>query len=306
MKHKIVVIGCGNVGLDYIEQLALEPNIAIEIVLIDPNQERIQGEVLDLEQALALKNKTVSLRIGDYHDCETADIVCLCAGLPQSMADRLDDLEGANNILRQIVEEVMKHHFTGIFLVATNPLDVSTYLVAYYADYPYEKVIGTGTMLDTIRLKSLLSKTLAVSPSSITAYVLGEHGNSQFVAWNNANIGLQNINTLLSEEQKNQFALSTKEMGSTIIAYKKFTNHGIAACLTRLTMAILKDEHIVYPVSNYQQEFGIYLSTPVMIGRQGVEKKVAMKLSAEEQKAFAASAAVIKASLAKVVPPELY
>lgn len=306
MKHKIVVIGCGNVGLSYVEKLSAQINLAAEIVLIDLKENVIKGEVLDLQHGLTFVANQVELRVGGYEDCRDADIICITAGIAQSQNDRLNDLEKTNVIIRDIIKQVMAYHFQGIFLVASNPLDVITYLVSYYADYPYQKVIGTGTMLDTARLKTELVKKLAVAPDSITAYVLGEHGNSQFVAWNNANIGLQNINTLLTDLEKAELEETTRGMGSTIISYKNHTDHGIAYCLVRLTMAILTDEHCIFPVSNFHEKYDVYISTPAVIGKGGIEKRIDMKLTAEEEEKLAASAAIIKEAIGTVLPPELY
>lgn len=306
MKHKIVVIGCGNVGLSYIDKLTAQPNLQAEIVLIDLNEDKIEGEVLDLKQGLMFVSNHICLRVGDYADCADATIICITAGVAQSVGDRLDDLEKTNAIIHDIIKKVMRYHFDGIFLVASNPLDVMTYLVAYYADYPYQKVIGTGTMLDTARLQTLLSEKLEVKADNIMAYVLGEHGNSQFVAWNNANIGLQNINTLLTIEEKENIAQEVKNMGSKIVALKDHTNHGIAYCLVKLTMAILLDEHCVYPVSNFYEQYDVYISTPAVIGKEGIIRRVAMKLTEEEQEQFINSAQVIRTAIEKILPPELY
>lgn len=303
---KVVVIGCGNVGLSYVEKLATQINIQTEIVLIDLAKEKIEGEVLDLEQGLTLLNPSVRLKVGNYCDVEDADIVSICAGLPQKFNDRLDDLEGASKIIEDIVTHVMENHFQGIFLIASNPLDVITQLVAHYADYPYQKVIGTGTMLDTARLRSILSKKLDISAEYITAYVLGEHGNSQFVAWNNANVGLQNLNSFLSVEEKDLIAEEVKHMGKTIISKKSHTDHGVASCLVRLSLAILLDENCVYPVSCYHEQYDVYLSTPAVIGKDGIIRRIDMKLTEEENKKLLSSAGVIKQAVEKILPVELY
>jgi len=303
---KIVVIGCGNVGLSYVDKLCMQIHIQAEIVLIDLAKEKIEGEVLDLEQGLTLLNPSVRLKFGDYTDVEDADIISICAGLPQSVNDRLDDLKGASKIIEDIVSHVMENHFQGIFLVACNPLDVITQLVAHYADYPYQKVIGTGTMLDTARLKSILSKKLEVSSYDITAYVLGEHGNSQFVAWNNANIGLQNLNSFLSMEEKHVIEEEVRHMGATIISKKSHTDHGVASCLVRLTLAILSDELCVYPVSCYHEQYDVYISTPAVIGANGIEKRIDIKLTEEESKKLKDSAEIIKRAVEQILPVELY
>ncbi|HIT10906.1 MAG TPA: hypothetical protein IAC24_04850 [Candidatus Onthousia faecigallinarum] len=303
---RIVVIGCGNVGLSYIEKLVLEPNLCAEIVLIDLKKESLEGKILDLEQGLVLKTNSVFLRVGDYEDCNEADIIVLSAGVKQSSKDRLADLEGASRIVEEICKKIEETSFQGIFLVATNPLDVICQLVSTYLDYPREKIIGTGTTLDTARLRSLLSKKLGVRPLDIQVYVLGEHGNSQFVAWSNANIGLQNLSNFIREEEKESLSYQTGKMGVHIVSLQGYTADGVASCLVRLTMAILLDEKAIYPVSHYQNDYDVYFSTPAVIGKNGIEKAIQIKLSIEEKKKMDYSARKIKEAVEQILPPELY
>lgn len=304
--NKIVVIGGGHVGFRYIEKLVLEPNLYTEIVLIDLEGKSFQGELLDLKQGLSLKTSTISLRMGTYEDCEDASVVIITAGVKQTRSDRLEDLEAANEIIRDICRNISKTSFQGVILVATNPVDVISQLVATYLDYPYEKVIGSGTMLDTVRLKTLLAEKLQVASCDIQVYVLGEHGNSQFVAWSNANIGLQNLSNFLTEEEKERVAYQTAKMGGEIVRLKQYTNDGIASCLVRLTMAILLDQKQVYAVSHYQSDYDLYFSTPAVIGCEGIEKDIKIKLSEEEKGKLAYSVQVIQKALEHILPPELY
>ena len=188
MMAKIVIIGLGHVGLAYLENLIFDKSISGEVVLIDNNEEKLKGEILDIEQGLVLNNSNIDLKIGDYSSLDNADICVLTLGLPQSKKSRLEDLDGASKMVKEVTEKIENTSFNGIILVATNPVDVISQMVAANLAYPYQRVIGTGTMLDTIRLKSLISKKVNVSPDDINVYVLGEHGNSQFVYYNNANI----------------------------------------------------------------------------------------------------------------------
>ena len=171
---------------------------------------------------------------------------------------------------------------------------------------PFNKVIGTGCMLDTARLRSLISKKIDVRASDINIYVLGEHGNSQVVAWNNANIGLENLSQFLSLDEKEELARETKEMGNTIVKYKGYTNDAIATCLVELTLCICKDLKKVYSVSNYNTNYDIYLSMPCIIGRNGVEEVINIKLTKEEEEQLEESAEVISEALDKILPRELY
>lgn len=302
---KIVIIGCGNVGLAYLKKLCLT-DMALDISLIDLDEDKLTGEILDLEHSLVYSNSNINLKLGNYNDCNDADIVVITAGVPQSTKNRLDDLEKANEIIIDITNNLRNTGFNGICLVACNPLDVITELVAHYTDYPYNKVIGTGTMLDTARLKSLISKKINVKPNDINVYVLGEHGNSEFIAWSNSNIGLENLSQFLSIEEKEELEDETRHMGGTIVKHKGYTSDGVAACLLELTVTILKDLKKVYPVSNYNTTYDVYLSTPCIIGKNGIEKVINIKLTDEEEEKLEESSEVISNALDKILPKELY
>lgn len=302
---KIVIIGCGNVGLEYLKKLCLT-DMALDISIIDLDEEKLIGEILDLEHSLVYSNSNINLKLGTYNDCNDADIVVITAGVPQSTKNRLDDLDKANEIIIDITNNLRNTRFNGICLVACNPLDVITELVAHYTDYPYNKVIGTGTMLDTARLKSLISKKINVKPNDINVYVLGEHGNSEFVAWSNANIGLENLSQFLSLEEKEELEDETRHMGGTIVKHKGYTSDGVSACILELTLTILKDLKKVYPVSNYNTTYDIYLSTPCIIGKNGIEKVINIKLTDEEEEKLEESSEVISNALDKILPKELY
>ena len=302
---KIVIIGCGNVGLEFLKKICLI-DIALDISLIDLDEEKLTGEILDLEHSLVYSNSNINLKLGTYNDCNDADIVVITAGVSQSTNNRLDDLEKANKIIVDITNNLRNTSFNGICLVACNPLDVITELVAHYTDYPYSKVIGTGTMLDTARLKSLISKKIDVKPNDINVYVLGEHGNSEFVAWSNANIGLENLSKFLSLEEKEELEDETRHMGGTIVKHKGYTSDGVASCLLELTLTILNDLKKVYPVSNYNTTYDVYISTPCIIGKDGIEKVINIKLTAEEEEKLEESSEVISNAVDKILPKELY
>ena len=302
---KVVIIGCGNVGLEYLKKLCMT-DINVEISLIDVDEDKLEGEILDLEHSLVYRNCNISIKLGNYSDCDNADIVVITAGVPQSTKDRMSDLEKANLIVVDITNKLRDTSFSGITLVASNPMEVITELIAHYTDYPYNKVIGTGTMLDTARLKSLISKKIKVKPNDINVYVLGEHGNSQFVAWSNANIGLENLNRFLSLDEKEELADETRHMGGVIVKHKGYTSDGVASCLLELTLCVLKDLKKVYPVSNYNTTYDVYLSTPCIIGKNGIEKSINIKLTNEEEEKLEESSEVICEALDKILPKELY
>ncbi len=302
---RIVIIGCGNVGLAYLKNLC-QSDMTLDISLIDIDEEKLEGEILDLEHSLVYRNSNINIKLGNYSDCDNADIVVITAGIPQSTKDRMSDLEKANEIVLDISNKLRETSFKGVVLVACNPLDVITELIAHYTDYSYNKVIGTGTMLDTARLKSLISKRIKVKPSDINAYVLGEHGNSQFVAWSNANIGLENLSKFLSLDDKEVIEYETRHMGGTITKSKGYTSDGVAVCLLELTLCIINDLKKVYPVSNYNTTYDTYISTPCIIGRNGIEKVINIKLTSDEEEKLEKSAEVISDALDKILPKELY
>lgn len=302
---KIVIIGCGNVGISYLKKLCLT-DMALDISLIDIDEEKLEGEVLDISQSLVYRNNNINLKIGNYSDCDNADIVVITAGVTQSTNDRMADLEKANEIIVDITNGLRETSFKGIYLVACNPLDVITELVAHYTDHPFNKVIGTGCMLDTARLKSLISKKIKVNPNDINVYVLGEHGNSQFVAWSNANIGLENLSQFLSFDEKLELENETRHMGGVIVKYKGYTSEGVSACLLELTLVILNDLKKVYPVSNYNTTYDVYISTPCIIGKNGVEEVINIKLTSDEEEKLEESSEVISEALDKILPKELY
>lgn len=302
---RIVIIGCGNVGLEYLKKLCMT-DIALDISLIDIDLEKLEGEILDLEQSLVYRDNNINIKLGDYSDCNDADIVVITAGVSQSIKNRMDDLEKANEIVVDITNKLRDTTFNGIILVASNPMDVITELIAHYLDYPYNKVIGTGCMLDTARLKSLISKKIKVKANDINIYVLGEHGDSQVVAWSNANIGLENLSRFLSLDEKEELEDNTRHMGGTITKRKGYTSDGVAVCLLELTLCILNDLKKVYSVSNYNTNYDVYLSTPCIIGKKGIERVINIKLTSEEEEQLEESAEVINEAIDKILPKELY
>ena len=302
---KVVIIGCGNVGLEYLKKLCLT-DMTLDISLIDIDEEKLEGEILDLEHSLVYRNCNINIKLGNYSDCDNADIVVITAGVPQSTNDRMADLKKANEIIVDITNNLRETSFKGITLVACNPVDVITEVIAHYTDYSHNKVIGTGCMLDTARLKSLISKKIKVKASDINVYVLGEHGNSQFVAWSNANIGLENLSQYLSLDEKLELEDKTKHMGGFIVKHKGYTSDGVAMCLLELTLCILNDLKKVYPVSNYNTTYDVYLSTPCIIGKNGIEKVINIKLTTEEKEKLEESSEVISEALDRILPKELY
>ena len=301
MNNKVVIIGCGNVGMSYCYALMNQRTYVNELVLIDINTKKVEGEVMDLNHCLAYSPSKINIKLGDYSDCKDAKIVVIAAGANQNPGEtRMDLINKNSKIFKGIVEGVMNSGFDGIFLVATNPLDVMTYLTYRYSGLPYNKVLGTGTTLDTARLKYLISEKVGVSPKDIHAYVMGEHGDSEFVPWSNANIALKHINYYLTEEEKIKIENDVRNSAYEIINRKGATYYGIGMCLVRITNAILGDENVILSVSAYDKEHDIYISTPAIVNNSGVKEKIFVQFNQEETEKIKNSINVIQEAINKI------
>ena len=301
MNNKVVIIGCGNVGMSYAYALFNQRTYVNELVLIDVNTKKVEGEVMDLNHCLAYSPSKINIKLGDYSDCKDAKIVVIAAGANQNPGEtRMDLINKNSKIFKGIVENVMNSGFDGIFLVDTNPLDVMTYLTYKYSGLPHNKVLGTGTTLDTARLKYLISEKVGVSPKDIHAYVMGEHGDSEFVPWSNANIALKHINYYLTEEEKMKIEDDVRNSAYEIINRKGATYYGIGMCLVRITNAILGDENVILSVSAYDKEHDIYISTPAIVNNSGVKEKIFVPFNQEETEKIKTSINVIKEAINKI------
>lgn len=306
-KNKVVIIGCGNVGMSYAYALLNQRTYVNELALIDLNYDRIVGEAMDLNHCLAFAPSKIDIKAGTYADCKDASIVVIAAGANQNPGEtRMDLINKNSKIFKEIVSNVMKNNFNGIFLVATNPLDVMTYLVQKYSGLPYHKVMGSGTSLDTARLRYLVGEKISVNPKNVHGYVIGEHGDSEFVPWSNVNIGLQNIDEFLNQEEKNNVEKSVREAAYEIINKKGATYYGIGMCLVRITNAILGNENAIITVSNYDGENGIYIGLPAIINKTGVSKKMKVNLTQSEIQKFQNSVNIIKDAIAKINEQKIY
>ena len=202
MKNKVVIIGCGNVGSSYAYALLNQRTYVNELVLVDLNYDKSLGDAMDLNHCLAFAPSKIAIKAGNYEDTKDADIVCIAAGVNQKPGEsRIDLLNRNKAILTDIVKNVISKGFNGIFLVATNPLDIMTNTVYRASGFPPERVIGSGTSLDSARLRFLVGEKLNINPKNVHAYVIGEHGDSEFVPWNSATIGLNPIANYLSKDE---------------------------------------------------------------------------------------------------------
>ena len=298
MNNKIVLLGCGNVGMAYAYALVNQKEYVDELVLIDINKEKALGEAMDLNHCQAYSPSKIKIRVGDYSDCSDAKIVVIAAGANQNPGEtRMDLIEKNSKIFKDIIENVMNNRFNGIFLVATNPLDVMTYLTLKYSGLPKNKVIGSGTTLDTARLRYILGEKMGVCPKNIEAYVIGEHGDSEFIPWSNANIAYKKIEDVVAKEELEKIEAEVRNSAYEIINRKGATAYGIGMCLVRITNAIIENKNIILPVSSWDQENEICISTPAIVGANGVEEKIFMPLNEEETNKLINSIRVIKEAI---------
>ena len=295
MNNKVVIIGCGNVGMSYAYSIVNQRTNVQELVLIDLNMEKVKGEAMDLNHCLAFGPSKLTIKAGNYSDCKNASIVCIAAGANQNPGEtRMDLIHKNSKIFNSIVSEVMKNGFNGIFLVATNPLDVMTYITWKASGLPVIKVIGSGTSLDTSRLRYILSEKLSVNPKNIHAYVIGEHGDSEFVPWSLTNVGVEKITNYLSDNELNEIYVNVRDAAYEIINRKGATYYGIGMCLTRITNAILGDENTIITVSSYNDQNEIYIGQPSVINKNGIERVIDLSLNDEEKGKFDNSVNIIK------------
>ena len=300
--NKVVLIGCGNVGMSYAYALVNQHTYVDELCLIDLDMEKVKGEVMDLNHSLPYSPSKLTIKCGTYRDCLDADLCVICAGANQKVGETRMDLINKNaKIFKTIIDEVMLNGFRGVFLVATNPLDVMTYITWKYSGLPSRKVIGSGTSLDSARLKYLISNKLGISAKCVNGYVIGEHGDSEFVAWSNVNIGLQNINYFLNDADKKIIEDEVRNAAYEIINRKGNTSYGIGSCLVRITNAILGDEKSVLVVSTYDSINDVYVGLPVVLGKVGVINKIYFNITKDEEAKLQNSIDTIKDAINKVI-----
>ncbi|WP_253298406.1 L-lactate dehydrogenase [Paenibacillus sp. MSJ-34] len=303
---RIALIGSGFVGASYAFAL-LNQGIASELVIIDKNGQKAEGDAMDLSHGLPF---APSMRIwaGDYADCKDADLVVITAGANQAPGETRLDLIGKNaRIFESIVADVMKSGFQGIFVVATNPVDVLTYATWKYSGLPAQQVIGSGTILDSARLKYLLGEYFQLDSRNVHAYVMGEHGDTELPVWSNTSIGGRSLHDYReqygkpTQEELDRIFGNVRDAAYHIIERKGATYYGIAMGLARLTKAILWNENSILSVSalltgQYGLD-GVYIGVPAVINRAGIREVVELKLSDDEMRKLHASADVLKKAI---------
>ncbi|MCA1200437.1 L-lactate dehydrogenase [Priestia flexa] len=303
--RKIVLVGCGSVGTAYAYSL-VNQGFVTELVLIDANKEKAEGEAMDLVHGMAFASTNMRVYAGDYSDCKDARIVVITAGANQKPGEtRLQLVERNTRIMQSIIQNIKKSGFDGIIVLASNPVDVLSYVAYKESGLPASRVIGSGTTLDSARFRVLLGEYFEVDPHNVHAVIVGEHGDSQLPVFSQASVGVESFDNLLerrnNEKDKENLTKifgSVRDAAYEIINRKGVTNFGIGMCLTRITKAILNNEHSILPVScllngEYGQE-DIYMSVPAVVTREGVKEVIELKLNDNEQELFNKSADILR------------
>lgn len=304
---KVVIIGAGNVGVSTAFAL-VNQGICDEIALIDLNEEKVLGEVLDLAHCVDYMNRNVKVKAGTYEDCRDANIVVITASapMPKDKNDRLIMLESSKKIMKSIVGSVMAQGFDGHMIVVSNPVDIMTYYAYKLSGLPSSQVLGSGTTLDTARLRYNIAKRIDVDPRSVNAFVIGEHGDSEMVPWSTVTIGGKDIYSVVRDNEerlgKDPFDIILQETirdGWEIFNRKGNTCYGIAASTVGIVKTILFNENKILPVSTLLQgqygEEDVYISVPTIIDHSGAREIVELFLTPNELEEFKASCARMKA-----------
>ncbi|MCI8422737.1 MAG: L-lactate dehydrogenase [Lawsonibacter sp.] len=308
--RKAAIIGCGAVGASIAFRF-LQQGLFTELVLLDANQAKAEGEAMDLSDGLPY-GAAMEIRAGGYDDIADCALVVLTAGANQKPGETRLDLIGRNTaILQSIIAEITARDFKGILLVVANPVDVLTYAAWRLSGYPRNRVIGSGTVLDTGRFKQLLGETLGVDSRNVHAFIIGEHGDSELAVWSGASVSGMDLEHFcrsrgeeLHPEQMDRLYKQVRDSAYAIIQRKGVTCYGIAMGVGRIAQSIVKDEHAVLPISvclegQYGLE-GLCLSIPAILGRNGLEDILEIPLGEEERQALERSAQQMKQAIASL------
>ena len=307
--RKAAIVGCGFVGSASAFAL-MESGLFSELVLIDADRNKAVGEALDISHALPFA-KPMQLYAGDISD---AAIIIVTAGAGQKPGEtRLDLVKKNVGIFKSVIPEITKYNKEGILLVVANPVDILTYTAAKLSGFPSNRVFGSGTVLDTARLKYLLGEHLGVDPRSVHAFIIGEHGDSEIAAWSSANVSGIPLNSFCEmrghfnhNKAMHEIADGVKMSAYEIINKKGATYYGIAMSVRRICEAIVRDEKSILPVSSLQKGGygieGVALSMPVIVGKHGVEASVPIELNDKEQEDLKKSAETLKAVIKDILP----
>lgn len=297
---KVVLIGAGMVGSAILSSI-INMNVVNEVAVIDMNEHKAKGEVLDAIHTTAFAYSTnVNIHVGCYEDCRNAEIIAFSAGpsiKPGGADDRMALLKQNVSIVQNTMKEIVKYTKDAIILIVSNPLDILVYAAKTCVDYPSEKIFGTGTLLDTARFRQMVGHQCGIDSKNVHGYVLGEHGRSAFIAWNLVNVGgvpLENVQNVFGLERpldKEKLLEDVKNVGIDIVQLKGYTNSGIALSVARVIKCIRLNEKSILPVSTVVNgPYGINdvaLSLPCIISKQGISDVIEVPLDNEAQKALA-------------------
>ncbi len=309
--RKAAIVGCGFVGSASAFAL-MESSLFSEMVLIDADKNKAEGEALDISHGLPFA-KPMQIYAGTYEDIADAAVIIVTAGAGQKPGEtRLDLVKKNVGIFKSVIPEIVKYNTEGILLVVANPVDILTYTAAKLSGFPSNRVFGSGTVLDTARLKYLLGEHLSVDNRSVHAFIIGEHGDSEIAAWSSANVSGIPLNNFCEmrgffnhSEAMQKIAEDVKNSAYEIINKKKATYYGIAMSVKRICEAIVRDEKSILPISSIQTGnhgiSGLALSMPAIVGKNGVEALVPIELNEEEQAALKNSAETLKKVIADVL-----
>lgn len=307
--RKVAMIGCGFVGSASVFSL-MQSGLFSEIVLIDADQERAEGEAMDISHGIPFARQ-MKIYAGSYDDIIDAAIIIITAGANQKPGEtRLDLVHKNVSIFKSIIPEIAKRNCQGTLLIVSNPVDILTYTALKLSGFPENRVIGSGTVLDTARLKYQLGEHLEVDSRSVHAFIIGEHGDSEIAAWSSANVSGIELNEFCEMRGHYQHDKATQEIAEKvknsaydIIQKKRATYYGIAMAVKRICEVIIRDEKSILPVSSMMHgEYGIHdvvLSMPAIVGKNGVETKVPILLNEEEQEKLRSSAETLKQILSE-------
>lgn len=302
--NKVVLIGAGDVGIAYAFAL-VNQGVCDHLAIIDIDEKKLEGNVMDLNHGVVWAPSRTKVTKGTYADCEDAAMVVICAGAAQKPGEtRLQLVDKNMRIMKSIVDNVMVNGFDGIFLVASNPVDILSYAVWKYSGLPHERVIGSGTVLDSARFRYMLGELYEVAPTSIHSYIIGEHGDTELPVLSSATIAGVSMRKLLEKDPQLEGRLErifeeTRDAAYTIIDAKGSTSYGIGMGLARITRAVLQNQDVALPVSALLQgEYGqkdIYLGTPAIVNRKGIRRVVELELTDHELERMTHSADTLRA-----------
>lgn len=311
---KVVLVGAGFVGMSMAYSILNQGGVD-ELVLIDIAKDKAIGEEMDLSHCLPYAPQKMIIKAGDYSECKDANIVVITAGLSQKPGQSRLELAVANaKIVKEITENIKASGFKGIYIVASNPVDLMTYVVAQVSGAPKSKVFGSGTVLDTARLRYLIADYLQISSKNVHAYILGEHGDSSLVPWEHCYVGCKKMIDIMKDNNHPMEDLKKIHDGVWKAAYeiiekKKATYYGIGMALTRLVKAVLNDENSILTISSYlDHEYGqngIYIGVPAVINKDGVKELLELKLNKEDQAKFDYSCEIMKENIKNEIDPIL-